>query len=89
MAGAALCDILGDSRSAKCCIFQYKTVAKFARGRSPKRRVRDDDFMVGLSSDYPRIILDYRRIVFISAEAIQGFLAEILNSEFRGRRSIW
>ena len=32
---------------------------------------------------------DHGRIVFILAEAIQGFLAEILNSEFRGRRSIW
>ena len=84
VAGAALCDILGDSRSAKCCILQYKIVSKMGRVRSPKRRVRDDDFMdiVGLSSDYPRI-------VFILAEAIQGFLAEILNSEFRGRRSIW
>ena len=57
MAGAAFGDILGDSRSAKCCIFQYKIVSKIGRVRSPKRRVRDDDFMVGLSSDYPRIIL--------------------------------
>ena len=81
LAGAALCDILGDSRSAKCCIFQYKTVAEIAWGRTRKRRVRDDDFIV----DYPRIILDYPRIVFLLAEAIQGFL----NSEFRGRRSIW
>ena len=47
VAGAALRDILGDSRSAKCCIFQYKIVAKIARGRSPKRRVRDDNFIVG------------------------------------------
>ena len=54
MAGAALRDILGDSRSAKCCIFQYKIVAKLARGRSPKRRVRDDDFLF----DYRRIILE-------------------------------
>ena len=53
MAGAALRDILGDSRSAKCCIFQYKTVAEIARGRSRKWRVRDDDFIVG----YRRIIL--------------------------------
>ena len=50
--------------------------------RSPKRRVRDDDFVVGLSSDYPRI-------VFILATVVQGILAQILNSEFRGRRSIW
>ena len=54
VAGAALVDILGDSRSAKCCIFQYKMVAKIARGRSPKRRVRDDNFIVG----YPRISSD-------------------------------
>ena len=42
---------------------------------------------------YPRMVVglssDGRRIVFILAEAIQGFSAEILNSGFRGRRSIW
>ena len=58
MAGAALRDILGDSRSAKCCILQYKIVSKMGRVRSPKRRVRDDDFIVGLCSD----IVGYRRI---------------------------
>ena len=65
MTGAALRDILGDSRSEKCCILQYKIVPKLGRVRSPKRRVRDDDFIVGcvriivgLSSDYPRIILE-------------------------------
>ena len=82
VAGAAFGDILGDSRSAKCCIFQYKIVSKIGRVRSPKRRVRDDDFILGSWSDYPRI-------VFILAEAIQGFCAEILNSELRGRRSTW
>ena len=56
VAGAAFGDILGDSRSAKCCIFQYKIVSKIGRVRSPKRRVRDDDFIFGLSSDYRRII---------------------------------
>ncbi len=50
--------------------------------RSPKRRVRDDDFCLGLSTDYPRI-------VFILVQAIQKCSAETLNSEFRGRRSIW
>ena len=49
-------DILGDSRSARSCIFQYKIVSKIGRVRSPKRRVRDDDFMVGSSSDHGRII---------------------------------
>ena len=72
VAGAAFGDILGDSRSAKCCIFQYKIVSKIGRVRSPKRRVRDDDFMVGSWSDYPRI-------VFILAEAIQRVPAAILN----------
>ena len=52
--GAALRDILGDSRSAKCCILQYKIVSKMGRVRSPKRRVRDDDFILG----YPRISSD-------------------------------
>ena len=71
MTGAALRDILGDSRDAKCCILQYKIVSKLGRVRSPKRRVRDDDFILGLSSDYPRI-------VFLLAEALQGFSAQIL-----------
>ena len=54
MTGAALRDILGDSRDAKCCILQYKIVSKMGSGRSPKRRVRDDDFILG----YPRISSD-------------------------------
>ena len=85
MTGAALHDILGDSRSAKCCILQYKIVSKMGRVRSPKGRVRDDDFIVG----YRRMWSDYGRIVFLLAEAIQGFSVEMLTSEFRGRRSIW
>ena len=72
VAGAAFGDILGDSRGAKCFIFQYKIVSKIGPVRSPKRRVRDDDFMVGSWSDYPRI-------VFILAEAIQRVSAAILN----------
>ena len=62
--------------------FHTKCVSKMRRVRSPKRRVRDDDFMFGSCSDHARI-------VFLLAEAIQGFSADILNSEFRGRRSIW
>ena len=52
--------------------FHTRCVSKVGRGRSPRRRVRDDDFMVGLSSDYPRI-------VFILAEAIQRVSNAILN----------
>ena len=59
----------GISRSAKCFILEYKMVSKIGPGRSPKRRVRDDDFMVGSWSDYSRIILglwsDYLRFVFL------------------------
>ena len=69
MPGAAFRDILGDSRSAKCCILQYKIVSKMGRVRSPKRRVRDDDFVFGLSSD----ILGYPRIVILLAEAFREY----------------
>ena len=37
-------------------------------------------------SDHGRIILESS---FLLAEAIQGFSADILNSEFRGKRNIW
>ena len=82
MTGAALRDILGDSNDAKCCILQYKIVSKLGRVRSPKRRVRDDDFVVGyrrISSDivgYRRMCSDYRRIVFLLAEAFREFPLE-------------
>ena len=82
MTGAALRDILGDSRDAKCCILQYKIVSKLGRVRSPKRRVRDDDFVVGLSSNY-------RRIVFLLAEAFRELPLKSGASRFRGRRTIW
>ena len=69
--GAALRDILGDSRSAKCCILQYKIVSKMGRVRSPKRRVRDDDFILG----YRRISSNRLSI----GGSIQGVSAEILS----------
>ena len=46
VAGAAFREILG------------KCVSLMRRERSPKRRVRDDDFIFGLSSDYRRIMLE-------------------------------
>ena len=67
MTGAALRDILGESPDAKCCILQYKIVFKMGRVRSRKRRVRDDDFIVGCG----RMWSDYRRIVFLLAEAFR------------------
>ena len=82
VAGAALRGILGDSRSAKCCILQYKIVSKMGRVRSPKRRVRDDDFIVGLSSD----ILESS---FYWWKHFKEFPLKSWASRFRGRRSIW
>ena len=73
--GAALRDILGDSRSAKCCILQYKIVSKMGRVRSPKRRVRDDDFIVG----YRRIIVGLSSNRLSIGGSIQGVSAEILS----------
>ena len=54
---------------------RYKIVSKMGRVRSPKRRVRDDDFILGLCSD----IVGYRRIVFLLAEALQGVSGQILS----------
>ena len=80
MTGAALRDILGDSRDAKCCILQYKIVSKMGRVRSPKRRVRDDDFILG----YRRIIVESS---FYWRKHLKEFPLKSRASEFRGRRS--
>ena len=92
MTGAALRDILGDSRSAKCCILQCKIVFKMGRVRSPKRRVRDDDFCVRIILGCVRIILglssDYPRILFLLAEAFREYPLKSSASRFRDRRSI-
>ena len=93
VAGAALRDILGDSWDAKCCILQYKIVSKLGRVRSPKRRVRDDDFILGLSSDivgYPRIMVEssfYWRKHFRDFRAnldLQDFVAGAVFGEVGG-----
>ena len=86
VARTAFREILGDSRSARGCIFQYKIVSKIGRVRSPKRRVRDDDIIVGLSSGHGRIMCESSLIL---AEAILGVAAAILNLRIRGRRSSW
>ena len=71
VAGAALGEIL-IAGAPNVVFFHTKCVSKVGRGRSPRRRVRDDDFMLGLSSEC-------HRIVFLLAEAIHGVSAEILN----------
>ena len=63
VAGAALGEILRDSRSAKCWIFPYK----MRLGGGCEMTI------------YPRNILGLSSIVFILAEASHGVSAEILN----------
>ena len=81
VAGAALRDILGDSRDAKCCILQYKIVSKMGRVRSRKRRVRDDVVGCGrIIVGCGRIIVGCGRIIVESSfywRSIQGVTAEI------------
>ena len=50
--------------------------------RSPKRRVRDGDFMLGSWSDY-------RRIVFLLAEALQALSPEILSLKISWQAQYW
>ena len=68
------------------CSFRTKCVAKMGRVSSPKRRVRDDQFMVGLSSDHARIIVESS---FFWRKQLTDFSLKSLNSESRGRRSVW
>ena len=72
VAGAAFRDFGRWPERETLYFFHTKCVSKMGRVRSPKRRVRDDDFMLGLSSESVRI-------VFLLAEAIHGISAEILN----------
>ena len=77
VAGAALRVILRDSRSAKRCIFRTERVSEMGQVRSPKRRVRDDDFLCS----------DYRRNV---VESSLYWREQFMNSKFRGRHNnIW
>ena len=79
-----LSQILRDSRSARCCIFSYKMRRQDGTGKLSEAAGARWRFhgriMVGACSNHAPI-------VFVSAEAIHGFLGQILNSEFRG--NIW
>ena len=72
MAGAAFRAILGDSRSAKCCIFHTKCVSKMGRVKGLRSGGCEMTF---LSSDYVRNVV----ASFLLAEAIHGVSAEVLN----------
>ena len=60
VAGAVFGEIWIDSRSAKCCNFQYKMRLRSAKSG----RVRDDEFMFGSCSDS---CSDHARIMFESS----------------------
>ena len=72
IAGAAFPEIFGDSRCQD--------------GTSKVSQATGEDFMLGLSSDHGRLTAgvssDYPRIVFLLAEAIPGFLGQILYQNF-------
>ena len=59
-----------------------KCATKMGRVTSPNQRVRDGDFILGLS-------WECRRIVYLVAEAIDGLFGQIFHAGFDGRRSIW
>ena len=80
MAGAAFRASLGDSRSTKCCT---KCVSKVGRVRSPKRRVRDDDFILGLCSNRLSIGGSNSRSFHCNLE-LTDFVAGAVFGEVRG-----
>ena len=54
VAGTVFGEIWVDSRSAKCCNFQYKCVAEGGKVSSANGRVQFCNFMVGSCSDHVR-----------------------------------
>ena len=58
VAGAVFGEIWIDSRSAKCCNFQYKMRLRSAKSNLGERTARDDEFMVGSCSDHGRIMVE-------------------------------
>ena len=58
VAGAVFGEIWVDSRSAKCCNFQYKMRLRSAKSNLGERPVGDDEFMFGSWSDHVRIMVE-------------------------------
>ena len=56
VAGAVFGEIWVDSRSAKCCNFQYKMHCRGVKVSSANGRVQFCNFMVGSCSDHGRIV---------------------------------
>ena len=57
VAGAVFGEIWNDSRSAKCCIFQYRMLVVGVKGNLGCEAGCGLTFMVGSCSDHGRIIL--------------------------------
>ena len=90
VAGAAFRAILGDSRSAKCCIFPYKMrlqdgTSKVSEAAGARWRFYPR-IMFGLSSDYPRNVVESS---FYWRKQFREFPMQSWTQRFRGRRSIW
>ena len=90
VAGAVLGEIWKDSRSAKCCIFQYKPFVRSAKSNlccvagcglteTVSERSRN---VIGSCSDRPRIGNDVSAV-------FRKFLPDVGWSFLRGRRSMW
>ena len=58
VAGAVFGEIWVDSRSAKCCNFQYKCVAEAGKISSANGRVQPCNFMFRSWSDHARIMVE-------------------------------
>ena len=86
VAGAVFGEIWNDSRSAKCCIFQYKMLVVGVKGNL------GCEAGCGLTvswSDHGRIILGsaaHWKLRFIRFQQISLRFGTVI---FRGRRSIW
>ena len=59
VAGAVFGEIWNDSRSAKCCNFQYKMLVVGVKSNlgCSRQGLRSDGFILGSFSDHARIIL--------------------------------
>ena len=89
VAGPVFGEIWNDSRSAKCCIFQYKMLVVGVKGNLGCEAGCGDGFMVGSCSDHARIILgscsDHSRIGRALEMTFHPFSAnffEILDGHF-------
>ena len=87
VAGAVFGEIWNDSRSAKCCIFQYKMLVVGVKGNlGCEAGCGLTVIILGSWSDHGRI----GRALEMTFQLFSANFSEILDGHFfRGRRSIW